>query len=107
MKKREHRILAAVGSLLLPLAALAAVLCLLAAVSNLSAGSGDEGRQRLEDSLRRAAVTCYATEGIYPPTLDYLDEHYGIQIDAERYTVYYEVFAENLMPDITVLKNGG
>ena len=26
-------------------------------------------------------------------------------IDEERYTVFYSVFAENLMPDITVLEN--
>ena len=27
------------------------------------------------------------------------------QIDEERYTVIYEIFASNLMPDITVLDN--
>ena len=36
-------------------------------------------------------------------TLDYLREHYGIRIDENRYIVFYEVFAENLMPEITVL----
>ena len=41
----------------------------------------------------------------YPPTVDYLQEHYGVQIDQDRYTVRYSVFAENRMPDITVLEN--
>ena len=54
-------------------------------------------------ALRRGCVSCYATEGVYPPTLEYLQEHYGVQIDRRRYKVYYEVFAENLMPNITVL----
>ena len=36
---------------------------------------------------------------------EYLEEHYGIQVDRERYTVAYDVFASNLMPDITVLEN--
>lgn len=49
-------------------------------------------------------MACYAAEGIYPPNLDYLREHYGIQIDETRYMVVYDVFASNLMPDITVLE---
>ena len=65
----------------------------------------DEGRQQLEDAIRRSAVSCYAAEGIYPPDLTYLEEHYGIQVDETRYTVEYTVFASNLMPDITVLEN--
>ena len=67
---------------------------------------GDEGLQNLENSLRRAAASCYAIEGAYPPSLDYLTERYGIQIDYERYYVFYDIFAENLMPDITVVEQG-
>lgn len=62
-----------------------------------------QGAKQLETALRRAAVACYATEGIYPPNLDYLTDRYGIQIDENRYLVHYEIFADNLMPDITVL----
>ncbi|MBO5123064.1 MAG: hypothetical protein J6B99_07870, partial [Oscillospiraceae bacterium] len=65
---------------------------------------GEEGRQQLETALRRAAVACYAAEGIYPPTVEYLQQHYGVQIEEERYIVFYEIFANNLMPDITVLE---
>lgn len=83
-----------------------AVWALLAAVANLQSGCTVEGRRQLEDTLRRASVDCYATEGIYPPSLAYLEEHYGVQIDTKHYTVYYDAFAENLMPDITVLENG-
>lgn len=73
------------------------------AVEHLRAGQHEEGRAQLEVALRRATVACYATEGIYPPTLDYLMQHYGIQIDKSRYSVFYEIFADNLMPEITVL----
>jgi len=55
--------------------------------------------------ILHSAVACYAAEGIYPPTLEYLEEHYGIQVDREQYTVMYEIFASNLMPDVTVLEN--
>ena len=74
------------------------------ALGNLESGHKKEGKEQLEAAIRRSAVACYAAEGIYPPDLDYLKEHYGIQIDESKYTVMYEVFAENLMPDITVLE---
>lgn len=82
----------------------AALLWFFTALSGLQTGSGEEGRKQLETALRRAAVACYAAEGVYPPTLDYLTEHYGVQVEQERYIVFYEIFANNLMPDITVLE---
>ena len=94
-----------------PAAAAAWILAAAAAVSlfgyglnRLSQGQDEAAFRQLEDSLRRAAVACYATEGIYPPDLDYLTQHYPVQIDEERYAVFYEIFAENLMPDITVVE---
>ncbi len=74
------------------------------ALGNLESGHKREGKEQLEAAIRRSAVACYAAEGIYPPNLDYLKEHYGIQVDEEKYTVMYEIFAENLMPEITVLE---
>ena len=49
-------------------------------------------------------MACYAAEGFYPPNLDYLEEHYGVQIDKRHFVVHYTAIAENLMPDITVLE---
>ena len=89
------------------LAALLAALCLIFFISSLASvdrQQGEEGRQQLETALRRAAVACYAAEGVYPPTVEYLQQHYGVQIEEERYVVFYEIFANNLMPDITVLE---
>ena len=88
------------------LLALAVLLCFTLAVNRLEQGRKSEGKQQLEDALRRTAVACYASEGVYPPTLDYLTEHYGVQIEEEKYIVFYEIFANNLMPDITVLEKG-
>ena len=94
-------------AILAPLVILAAVLCLFTAVSELQTGREQEAQRQLEDTLRRAAVACYAAEGIYPPDISYLEEHYGIQIDKDRFAVYYDVFASNLMPDITVIEKQG
>lgn len=84
-------------------AILAVLLWFFTAVGNLNRGNDQEGREQLETALHRSAVACYAAEGIYPPTLEYLTEHYGVQIGGE-YIVFYEIFASNLMPDITVLE---
>lgn len=73
-------------------------------VSRLEAGNREQGRQRLEESLRRTAAACYAAEGFYPPDVDYLEQNWGIRYDRERYAVHYEIFADNLMPQITVLE---
>lgn len=89
--------------ILLTLIVLLAALCFFTALRNLQGGQGEVGRQQLETALRRAAVACYAAEGVYPPDLDYLTAHSGVQIDETHYIVFYEIFADNLMPDITVL----
>ena len=76
----------------------------LTAISNLNQGQSEEDKAQLESALSRAAVACYAAEGAYPPNLEYLIDHYGIQINDELYDVKYEAIASNLMPDITVLE---
>ena len=100
-RKRLRRIL---SILLAPMGFLAAVLWLVTAVSDLASGQDEEAMQQLEESLRRSAVAFYAAEGVYPPDLAYLEEHYGVQIDEKRFVVYYDAFASNMMPDITVLE---
>ena len=91
--------------LLLPVIAAAALLMFAAALSSLDQGRAEEDMRQLEETLRRACVACYAAEGSYPSDLNYLKERYGIQVDETRYTVYYNIFASNLMPDITVLED--
>jgi uncharacterized protein (DUF4213/DUF364 family) len=61
-----------------------------------------KGADTLRDAIRRTSVQCYAIEGRYPPNVEYLEENYGIQIDRNRYDVFYSGFASNFMPDITV-----
>jgi len=104
MREKTHNRRGLLKGLLFLLAAALVLAAFLNALGGLNAGRGEEGRERLEDAVRRAAVACYAAEGIYPPDLDYLEEHYGLQIDEAHYTVHYDVFASNLMPDITVLE---
>ena len=86
------------------LLAIAVLICFVLGLNRLQHGADEQGRQQLEDALRRAAVTCYASEGFYPPDVDYMVQHYGLQYDARNFQVHYEIFASNLMPEITVVE---
>lgn len=56
----------------------------------------------LSESVRKAAVHCYAVEGQYPENIEYLKENYGITYNEKRFMVHYEMIGSNLMPDIFV-----
>lgn len=74
----------------------------IAGVGNVSQKSSDEELKMAQDSIRRAVVSCYAIEGRYPDTYEYLKENYGLTVDEDKYIVHYEIFASNIMPEITV-----
>ena len=80
------------------------LLCFLLAVKQLEQGTDAQGKQQLEDALRRTAVACYASEGFYPPNVAYMVQHYGLQYNENMYRVHYEIFASNRMPEITVVE---
>lgn len=104
MTVKRNRLISLLPGIFMPLIVTVLLLCFLSAISNLTTGHSLEDQRRLEDILRESAVACYAVEGFYPPTLTYLEEHYGVQIDRRRFVVSYTPIAENLMPDITVLE---
>ncbi|MGI6028451.1 MAG: hypothetical protein ACOX81_03450 [Candidatus Heteroscillospira sp.] len=91
-------------------ALLSAVLLPLALLLGAMGISGSEDERQLEllrRSVSRCAVQCYAIEGAYPPSLEYMLRNYGLAVDTERYFVDYRYIASNLMPDIAVLEREG
>ena len=56
----------------------------------------------VRDAVRQAAITCYAVEGAYPDSVEYLREHYQLAYDEDRYAVTLDAFASNLIPDIYI-----
>ena len=103
MRKRKNPWLGMLRGLPLPAIAAAVLVMFAAALDSLSDGRDAEDLRQLEEALRRSCAACYAAEGVYPPNLEYLEDHYGIRVDEERYAVFYSAFAENLMPEITVV----
>lgn len=73
-------------------------------MDTLGSASDAEQKKSLERALLRSAVTCYATEGFYPPGVDYLQEHYGIRYDSAKYIIDYQIEGANMMPTITVIE---
>ncbi|MBR2823623.1 MAG: hypothetical protein IKE24_08065 [Clostridia bacterium] len=78
----------------------------LAMVGTITNSSGEQEINLVQDAVRNAALTCYAAEGSYPESLEYLQEHYHLAYNQERFVVEYDAFASNLMPTINVLERG-
>ncbi|MBQ2802401.1 MAG: hypothetical protein IJF07_00690 [Lachnospiraceae bacterium] len=60
-------------------------------------------KEGLETALSRSITQCYAVEGVYPPSLNYLKEHYGLTYDEATFLVDYQYYGGNLLPEVTVL----
>lgn len=94
-----------------PLRSLAAsAIVLSGAIVFLMKGSGSVSQtmshsqaDSLKQAILRSAVHCYAAEGMYPESLTYLKEHYGISWNEKRYVVDYEITGSNRMPLVTVI----
>ncbi|MCR5100769.1 MAG: hypothetical protein K6B41_05345 [Butyrivibrio sp.] len=60
-------------------------------------------QQSLENAITRDIAQCYSLEGRYPPSLEYLQSHYGLTFDENTFFVDYQPIASNLYPDVTVI----
>ena len=88
MRKREH----SCSWLLLPLVILV-LLGFVSAVGNMDERAGIEGKQRLEEDAPQNGSGLLCRGGQIPPSVAYMEEHYGVQYDKERYLVAYDAFA--------------
>ena len=66
--------------------------------------SDAESLRQAEQAIRQAAVGYFALEGAYPATYEQLKDYSGLAVDEEKYAIFYEIFASNIMPDITVIE---
>ena len=105
MRKKENRLLSFLAEYGISFVLFGAV----AAFCVYGLQSADQKQQEealriAEESILRGTISCYALEGVYPPDYEYLKENYGIRVDEEKYTVFYSIFASNMMPDVTVVE---
>ncbi len=63
----------------------------------------EKEQESLENAISRDIVQCYALEGMYPPSLSYMEDHYGLTYDKNVFFVDYQPIAANLYPDYSVI----
>lgn len=57
----------------------------------------------IKQAILRTSAHCYALEGSYPPSLEYMEQNYGLILDHRKYSYVYEIFASNIRPEVEVL----
>ncbi len=75
-------------------------------ISFISSTSSKDQTQILTDAVNKDIIHCYAVEGYYPPNLKYIEDHYGLTYDKDRYFVDYVPIGDNIMPSVTIVETG-
>ena len=100
VKKEKHNI-----AHYIPVLLLITMVFGFAIFSNLALSDNSvRNREVLEKALNRSISQCYALEGMYPPSLDYLIDNYGLTYDSEHYFIDYRFIGSNLRPDVTIIE---
>lgn len=106
--ERNKRIPFAGLPLLLPLGAFLLLFILFCnGIRSVSDTTAAKQRESLQTALSRSITQCYAVEGVYPPSLQYIKEHYGLTYDEELFYVDYQPIGSNILPDVTILTRTG
>lgn len=74
-------------------------------INQINSLTEDKALLDIEQTIMDAVVTCYLMDGVYPATYEEVKEKTGIAVDDKKYTVFYSVFADNIMPDIEVIRS--
>ncbi len=75
-----------------------------AAVVSLSGNASQEQKKNLEATLRRGIMQCYALEGAYPESLDYLLANYPVYYDKNSFFIDYQTIGQNIYPSVSVIE---
>lgn len=75
----------------------------LGGITNVENSGEAESKRVLEESVHKAIISCYAIEGRYPESVEYLKENYNLIYDEEKYDIGYSIFADNVMPDVYII----
>jgi len=102
--KKKNGFLKYISNKLVFLVFLALFIVFLYGISTLNSTTKEKQLESLETAVNRSIVQCYAVEGTYPPSLDYLETHYGLIYDKDEFFVDYISIGANLMPDVVVLE---
>ena len=82
------------------------VFALFQGISSISEGTRKRQKESLENAVMRSITHCYAVEGTYPSSLEYLKENYGLTYDETVFFVDYQTIGSNILPDVTIIERG-
>ena len=94
--------LAAYSAIIAVIIMAVAVLVVLIGVADYTDTYRERNAEQVRTAVQSHVAQCYALEGQYPPDLSYLEEYYGLQLDADAYIYHYELFASNIYPEVRV-----
>lgn len=89
-----------------PVVILALAVLLFYGLGCVSRTSAQEQKATVERAIQKSLTSCYAVEGAYPASLSYLEEHYGLIIDHDKYVVDYQTIGTNIRPAVLVVRIG-
>lgn len=72
------------------------------AVGAAQASTREQSTLSVRNSIIDAAKQCCAVEGSYPPSIEHLEEHYGLIVNHNDYVISYEWLADNMLPSVVV-----
>lgn len=73
-------------------------------IDKVSKTNQEDRSEAIEQVILKASLQCYALEGSYPSTIEYLKENYGIILDEDQYYYFYDIKGANIAPNIRVIK---
>ena len=91
-----------IAGLILAAFLIALSIALIPVINDTVLNNADITKQTIETSIEKSLIHCYAIEGAYPPTIDYLVDNYGVVLQEERYFYYYEFIGSNIRPIVKV-----
>ena len=103
-KQKSHSGLKLILAICIFAAVIAVFFC---GINSLSSGTDTRAKESLENSIQKSITYCYATEGSYPESLEYIKENYGLVYDESKFYVDYRVMGSNILPDVTIIELNG
>ena len=107
LKKQQNLILSLLGFVIPTLVIIFIVVIFYIGVAQISQSTARKQEESLYTAIERDIVQCYSIEGIYPPSLEYLEEHYALVYDKNVFFVDYRPVASNIYPDVTIMRIKG
>ena len=104
--KRQNSIVSILGKLVKILIIFAILFIFFLGIDEISSGNIERQQASLQEAVDRDIVQCYSLEGIYPPSLEYMEEHYGLIYDKKLFFIDYRPVASNIYPEVTIIQIG-